>query len=375
MAEKKKKKNKRMEKKRIQNYIKKANVHKSKKYYNLAIIDFDYILTSFCLNPVQKNAILFEKAECWMYKKKYEKAINIYSLILSIKKNERALYLRTQAFNAMQEYVKEIKDLSFLITDYPKNVKLYMNRANSYFKLEKYDLCIRDCLIIKKIKKGDGYIDKLIGDIYFHQEEYTNAIDSYILAHLLVDNIKTKCDIMIKMGNIYRLIDKYDISKQYYKDVLRLDENHIDAYYNLGILEYTMENYDEAIEYFKLVKVGKNQILEVFYLIGKCYEKRKEYKKALKYYKISLVRCAPLSGEDPLAMEAVGRNWKHMGYCYEYLKQWKKAIIHYNGAIQRNSKYKIKLNRRINHIQEKGSSKKLFLYEGLKRVDKKRKLF
>ena len=71
-------------------------------------------------------------------------------------------------------------------------------------------------------------------------------------------------------GEVIRRINDIDndLSKQSYKEALKLDPSNVDALYGMGILNYEEKRFKEALKYFQLIQEMAPNDLSSLYTYG-----------------------------------------------------------------------------------------------------------
>lgn len=83
----------------------------------------------------------------------------------------------------------------------------------------------------------------------------------------------------------------YDKVIYYFKEAIKFNPEHAQAYSNLGLAYYKIKRYDESIEHSrKAIELTDNDIIKAssYYNIGMAYEAKEEWEKALKNYEKAL---------------------------------------------------------------------------------------
>jgi len=87
------------------------------------------------------------------------------------------------------------------------------------------------------------------------------------------------------LGCIYAQLEKYEIAQKYFEEVVRLNPNFKNIYFNLGAAYYNQRKYAEAIEVFAKGIQKNSDDWEMYYLIGKSSSFLMDFENALKYNK------------------------------------------------------------------------------------------
>jgi tetratricopeptide (TPR) repeat protein len=86
---------------------------------------------------------------------------------------------------------------------------------------------------------------QMIGDVYFYQEDYQNAI-SYYDQNLDINPRSTEG--YFSKGFAYWALEDYDKAVEFQTRAINVDPGYSDAYYMRGTSKYWLEDYDGAIE-------------------------------------------------------------------------------------------------------------------------------
>ena len=113
------------------------------------------------------------------------------------------------------------------------------------------------------------------------------------------------------------------LAEQYYKKILKIDFNHIDAIYLLGTIYLQKRNFNKAIELFnKALKINPNHVSTIHNL-GSTFIEMGEYQEAKKLLN-KVIEIQPKHADAHY----------NLGNIYRYYGEFKKAEKHYQDAIQ-----------------------------------------
>lgn len=147
--------------------------------------------------------------------------------------------------------------------------------------------------------KGIARASYVIGDAYFEQEDYPNALTNFIESLNCSKAIGDKRGIVKRLNNIgiaYSNLGNYPKALEYYFEALEMTEEQGDKngegsnLGNIGIIKYDQGEYLESLNYyFKAVKIfekinKKNQLEITLGNIGNSYSALGNYSQALDYF-------------------------------------------------------------------------------------------
>ena len=87
-------------------------------------------------------------------------------------------------------------------------------------------------------------------------------------------------------GSIYTYREEYEKAKKKFKEVIKLQPNFVDGYYNLANILLKLNNLEEAINFFiKTLDLDKN-FYNAYFNLGICYEKLGQIDNSVKNYSL-----------------------------------------------------------------------------------------
>ena len=255
-------------------------------------------------NSVDKINTLIKKAEIAYDKEDYQKAVDIYLLLLTIAKNSGDVKLESSIKNKVDTIVNR-KGPTLLVQGFKKlaNSLVFKGLLNDGLNIYTHALGIA-----KSIGYLDGEADILIfiGRLSKTRGDYEKAMDYYKNALNIVEktgNVTLKATILNNIGRIFEELRDYDSALQYYDKSLEIFdksgdlENTPSLYNNIGRVLYQKEkigildggNYQGPFFIHKALKFAEstNDLgKQVIFLnnIGRIYHERRDYDTALKYY-------------------------------------------------------------------------------------------
>jgi len=241
--------------------------------------------------------------------------------------------------------IYNIEFLNFLLTKYNEDkdkLNIYSFLSKAYLNNKKYSQAIEVYVKSLKIDDKDDWYYLLIGNAYFLQNDYNNALINYKTA---VNFNSQRLEAYNNMGTIYTYSKKYNYSKaiECYDNSLKIKPS-ANIYIDRGIVSFQLKEYGKAIEFYhKAIKL--NPYNERIYIeLGNLYRDKKKpnYQKALDFYR-EAIEVNPNNEEI----------YNHMGIVYFRKKEYQKAVDYHTQAIKINS------NKEIFYINMGDSYRKL----------------
>ena len=164
------------------------------------------------------------------------------------------------------------------------------------------------------------------------------ALSLYLKLHI-DQNENTK--LLFYIGNAYLQTKKFDLAIDFYKKTISLDQNHFNAYNNLGGTLLTLGRYKEAIEIFKKTIKIKPDFSDAYSNLASCYHNLKQYDDSILNYN----KAIKLNPKNFAA-------YNNLGSTYKEINQNENAINNFNIAKKINPDYYIAYNNLGNHFQE-----------------------
>ncbi|SFR76396.1 tetratricopeptide repeat protein [Anaeromicropila populeti] len=219
--------------------------------YDKARIQFDKAILE------KENKIVLENNKqayrgqglCDFYDNQYANAVKWFDKALSIQELESMnldiLNYKADALMYQGNYKEAVETLTKYIDKKKSDFRVYLKRANAYFKAQSYEESIGDYEKVLDLEgtNCEAYVGEYFVYLKMNQIEKADSVLDKALA------MKTKTD---------------------------------EDFYNLAVIQYYKEDYDTAIQGFE---ASKNKgFTEADYYIGKIYENKKEYDKAAEHF-------------------------------------------------------------------------------------------
>ncbi len=185
-----------------------------------------------------------------------------------------------QALDAFKatDYEKAVESFLKVLEEDKNNPNILNNIGLCYAKLAKDDLAIE--YFIKALsfnpKSVQTYIN--LADVYYRNKNIIEAIN-------LLENGVTLMpqEIALKhyLSRFYVEDCRYDLAMDQLFEILDIDENNVDAYWDLGNIQFELGDYDSAAENYEnvLEKVTDNAVL--YYQTAITYEANDNTDKAI----------------------------------------------------------------------------------------------
>ena len=144
-------------------------------------------------------------------------------------------------------------------------------------------ICTLGCTSNLQVRKKQGEAARNLGEVYFGQGNYTEALKEFLKAESLYpDDPFLQND----LGLTYKAKKKPDLAITHFKKALALKPDYVSAKNNLGTVYLDKKEWDAAIGYFK--EVAESLVYASPHLplsnLGWAYYNKKAYEQAEKYY-------------------------------------------------------------------------------------------
>lgn len=227
----------------------------------------------------------------------------------------RALTIRAGIKRAIDQNDSALSDLNEALALCPKDLEILQERADLYYKLEKYDKSDSDYKRILGIQPGYAIAEMGLGRNNVGRKKYTEAITQFNkIARKFPDYSQVfafRAEAYLGLGKTSEAID--DIIR-----AIEIDQN------NKAIILMAFINQDSSDLLFnkfsRKQESDKNNPLWPLYL-GTIKEMNEEYTLAISYYKNSYkTKATPLCA-------------RRIADCYKELREWDNALLYIDKAI------------------------------------------
>jgi tetratricopeptide (TPR) repeat protein len=167
-----------------------------------------------------------------------------------------------------------------------RNPKAYYLKGIVYKELGDTNLAVSSFMTATEQDQQYGFAFEQLGLIYAAKHD-SRALDFY--RNALKINPKNT---LVRYNIAYFLQQEGEIEKsiQAYKELVSIDPNYSNAYYNLGYISLEIENKPEdALNWFETASKANPNYAEAIYMKGLCYERLKKNELAIADYQKSLL--------------------------------------------------------------------------------------
>ncbi len=185
-------------------------------------------------------------------------------------------------------------------------------------------ICTVACTSNLQVRKQQGAAARNLGEVYFRQGSYTEALREFLKAESLYpDDPFLQND----LGLTYKAKKKPDLAITHFKKALALKPDYAPAKNNLGTVYLDKGEWDVAIAYFK--EVAESLVYTSPHLplsnLGWAYYNKKAYEQAEKYY-LEALEIAP---KFINALRGLGLTYMAMGKVPEGIEILESAVKEY----------------------------------------------
>ncbi|MGB6012050.1 MAG: tetratricopeptide repeat protein [Desulfobacterales bacterium] len=185
-------------------------------------------------------------------------------------------------------------------------------------------ICTVACTSNLQVRKQQGEAARNLGEVYFRQGSYTEALREFLKAESLYSDDPF---LQNDLGLTYKAKKKPDLAITHFKKALALKSDYAPAKNNLGTVYLDKGEWDVAIEYFK--EVAGNLVYASPHLplsnLGWAYYNKKAYEQAEKYY-LEALEIAP---KFINALRGLGLTYMAMGKVPEGIEVIEIAVKEY----------------------------------------------
>ena len=198
-------------------------------------------------------------------------------------------------------------------------------KSNAYFFLgmmdyqnNHYDLATENFKIYSKKNPSDIRALQAIGNIYFQNEDWIDAIYYYFkILQIEENNLIAKLNISKSLI----AIDEYKDAEDILKSIINIYPNNFEIYYNLGLCYFNLNEFEFATKKFSQAILLNTTNSEIYYYLGLSYNALESYKQALDAF----IKCTKLNPYNGSAHFEIGN-------IYKLIFENDLAITHYKKA-------------------------------------------
>ena len=249
----------------------------------------------------------------------FDRAAEMFSLLLQKEDDARVRSLRGQAYFQLENYEKAISDLSEVECN---SFGEWSALGRSYYELDRHTDAASALAAAFKINPEHAETAYLLGNSRFRTEDFRGAIDSYLKSAAAGYG---EAVLFNNLGKAYEQVDSREDAISAYNRALEIDPEYERARQNRGEALFLQGNYKGAIEDLSLVTDKKNE--RVNYYIAESHSRLGDHKMALTYYN----RAIDAGRKD-------GEIYHKRGRTYLELEQVAPALADLNLALQAGNK-------------------------------------
>lgn len=203
--------------------------------------------------------------------REYEKALNAFNRVLSLRPNDARILLRLAAlhsdFDRKQEAIEAYKHALDLYPTRDTKVEAYSNLGHIYKELGRLSEASRAFKEAIQIQPDNAFTRFSLGEVDLELGDAEAALEQYQALTLLKSNYADDLHLMIyqraihdnpedpnahfNLGNTYYLAGRYEDAIEPYKQAIRLRPNLQLAYSRLGYSYVQVGKYGEAVEAYE----------------------------------------------------------------------------------------------------------------------------
>ncbi|MGA1846734.1 tetratricopeptide repeat protein [Deferribacter abyssi] len=269
-------------------YLKYVQKHKDEKvYYRLSNLyrthykDVDSAIKYLkkAIKISEKKKYLFELANLYELKGDYSSSVGVYNKLIKIDPSSEYYYRRGVLYLKLGLEKKGIEDIkkSYEIDEYP--LALY-RLADYYIKKGDKAKAIEMLKKVIKAHPNQRTLSFKLGRLLMDVEKYDEALSVF----KSLENSKNeliKATVLKQIAAIYFDKKEYEKSLKYFKKVLEIKKDDLQAYYFAGFLSEALNKDNDAIVFYKKALEIDSDYVQPKKRLSIIYTKRKDYKKAL----------------------------------------------------------------------------------------------
>lgn len=236
-----------------------VNIDSSKAAYFLTLSDLYFVNNQTaktkealekCIQLDEKNIdAMLKLAELYLYVRKYEQSVKYINMALKQDKyNAKAYFMKGMNY-------KELKDTARAISSMQTAVEQDQQYYHAYMQLGLLCAAKKNPLAVEYYKNAirikPESIEALysLGKYYQDTEDFDKALNTYSeLVHLETNNINA----YYNMGVIQLLnLKKYDIAINYFTTAIKINPKYVQAYYGRGLSYQALGNKKQATADFQ----------------------------------------------------------------------------------------------------------------------------
>lgn len=220
----------------------------------------------------------------------------------------KAYYLRGQIKSEMGDYLGAIDDYASAIKEQPGFIDLWLDKASTWMKVEKYDSAMREYRTAFSfevaLSGGSGLAER--GNVYstaitnltWALKNRPSSSDGYVarcLAHLLSNQYEealkdadaamkldsSSHETYIYQGIVLTKLRRFDEARGSFDHAINLNPQSAQPWYFRGLTYASQEQFDQAIDNYSRAKNLGPDFLAPRIEIGRCYALQRDFQRAI----------------------------------------------------------------------------------------------
>ena len=246
---------------------------------------------------------MIRKAEDYLENDDIRSANEIVKKILNKKRDYiPAHYLRAKILMMQKQYLMAISNFNNILSmpDFNKFInepEIHNYLANLYNETKNYSKEIEEYKIILTFNPDDVQANYRIGHALYKKEDYLMTKEHFSRA-LALDPSLTTC--YLPFGISCFNTSDYKKSEEYLINSMKMQGDHSEAKYFLGLIMKMKKDYDGAITLFDDARRNNKYFAKSQFSLGEICFERQEYKEAVDYLESGLKK---LDGNDDFSNE------------------------------------------------------------------------
>ncbi len=191
------------------------------------------------------------------------------------------LLKEAQTLNEVKKYDEVIELLSDEILATLQKADLYVEKAQAYWRLNRFDFCAIEVDKALLIDDQNYKANKYRGHLAAEEIDYHSAVEYYKKALKKKPN---NAELQWLIGDAFSRLNDYEAAKKYLNKSLKINKENPGAYNGLGNLNFHQKNFKQAILFYQeAIKIKPNEA-DFYYNIALSYQNLKDYSSTIKFY-------------------------------------------------------------------------------------------
>lgn len=213
----------------------------------------------------------------------------------------------------------ELKTINKQLLENPNDAELYNKRAQVYLSIKELNEAVNDAKRAIKLDTTKANFYLTLVDAYFSQNNTRLAKE---LLLIIEKKFPENTEALLKLSELYFLVQKYQLGIDYANKALKLDENLAKAYFIKGSIYRESGDTSKALSSLQTAIEQDNKYEEAFYDIGVMYAARKN-PIAMEYYNNAL----KINPENTEVKYALAKLLQDLGKIDEAIAEYQSILI------------------------------------------------